>query len=297
MENTLEILEKERRHALIPFWILIAMIVVALGAFVFSVPAGVIILIASLALYALLYSKFRKAYVKKYKELAVRYSLEKTFDGLEYDVRNGFTEKYIRSLGCMEMGSDFESEDKFSGVYNGVPFESSEVYIANTTVQSNGMSETTVFFHGRWTVFDFNKNFKYNLQVRQKGFTYAKKSGGLFSSDRPMKKISMESSDFNRAFTVYGADEHEAFYLLTPALMAEMLRLRDFVKGKLMFCFIESKLHVALCDNKDSFEPPVFSRLTDEWLLNDITGEISKIVDFVDGLKLEKKIWTTGGNN
>lgn len=294
MNNTIELLEKERKHALIPFWVLAAMLIVSLVAFYFSFPIGFIIAVISVAVYAFFYAKLRKAYVKKYKELAVSFALEKVFGELHYDGGDGFMKEYISSLGCMQMGSDFESEDKFSGVYNGVPFESAEVYIADTTTNANGMNSTTEYFHGRWTVFDFNKNFKYNLQVRQKGFCYAKKDGGLFSSAVPMKKIRMESEMFNYAFSVYGADEHEAFFLLTPSVMTEMLRLKEVIKGKMLFCFIDNKLHVALCDNKDSFEPPMFRRLTEEWVTNDVAGEAGEIAAFVDGLKLERKIWLSG---
>ncbi len=291
MDEVVVILEKERRHALIPFWIFLGMLVVSFSAFSFNFAAGMILLIVSIVLYAFLYSRFHKRYTARYKELAVKAALENEYDELVYKPEKGFDEEYIRSLNCIELGSEYHSEDWFSGKHDGVPFESADLYIADTTTDSDGNSNTTVYFHGSWTVFDFNKRFKYNLLVRQKGFSYAKTGGGWFSHDVPMKKIRMESAAFNYAFAIYGVDEHEAFYILTPSVMDAMLKLKERAKGKLMFFFVENKLHVALCDNNNDFEPPVFRRLTKEYILSDVVSEARDAASFAEMLRLEKKIW------
>lgn len=292
MNDVITALEKERKHALIPFWIFLGMLALSLMTVSVKPAVGLAMIIVSIILYAFLYSRFHKRYVAKYKELAVRAALENEYDDLVYEPKKGFDEEYIRSLDCIELGSEYHSEDWFSGTHDGVPLESADLYIADTTADSDGNSNTTVYFHGRWTVFDFNKSFRYNLLVRQKGFSYAKTRG---RRDVPLKKIRMESEAFNYAFTVYGADEHEAFYILTPSVMDAMLKMRERVKGKLLFCFIENKLHVAFCDNNDDFEPPVFRRITEENILRDVVGEAGEAAAFAEALRLEKKIWTSGG--
>jgi len=295
MNDVIITLEKERKHALIPFWMFLGMLAFSLMLMSVIPAVGLALIIISIILYAFLYSRFHKRYAARYKELAVRAALEKEYDDLVYEPKKGFDEEYIRSLNCIELGSEYHSEDWFSGKYEGVPLESADMYIADTSTDSDGNSNTTVYFHGRWTVFDFNKSFRYNLLVRQKGFYYAKTSSGWFSHDLPLKKIRMESEAFNYAFTVYGADEHEAFYILTPSVMDAMLKVREHVKGKLMFCFIDNKLHVAFYDNHDDFEPPVFRRITEEGILRDVVGEAGEAAAFAEALRLEKKIWTSGG--
>ncbi len=293
MDELIQTLEKERKRALLPFWVFISLVALTLPLFVYLFSVWIIVTAILFTLYAVINGKFKKKYVHLYKTLAVRPCLEEKYDGLQYKPKRGFDKKYIESLCCMQKGNQFESKNWFSGSYNGVNFESADVYIANAD-DSNGSLQTTVYFRGKWTVFDFDKCFKKSLQVRQKGFLYAKKSGGLFSSDVEMKKIAAKSEVFNRNFTVYAADEEDANYVLTPSVMDAMCRLKDRTNGKTMFCFIDNKLHVAYKDNDDSVEPPMFSRITKERLVETILGKTLEITEFADTLKLEKKIWLQG---
>ncbi len=293
MDELIQTLEKERKRALLPFWVFLALVALTLPLFVYVFPVWIIVTAVLFTLYAVINVRFKKKYVHLYKTLAMRPCLEETYEEIQYKPKRGFDKKYIESLCCMQKGNKFESGDWFSGSYNGVNFESADVYIANTD-DSNEKNQTTVYFCGRWTVFDFGKQFKSNLQVRQKGFLYAKKSGGLFSSDVEMKKVVSKSEVFNRNFIVYGADEQDANNVLTPSVTDAICRLKDRTGGKFMLCFTDNKLHVACKNNGDSFEPPVFSRITREGLVKNILGEMLEITEFADTLKLEKKIWVQG---
>ena len=106
------------------------------------------------------------------------------------------------------------------------------------------------------------------------------------------KKVSMESEEFNKKFNVYAQNEHDAFYIITPPLMERIERLAEKNKGKLLFCFIDNKLHIGIYDNKDSFEPgSVFKQINEEETLNKISEEIETITQFVEELNLDNDLF------
>lgn len=296
VDELIQTLEKERRRALLPFWVLLALVLLTLPLFVYMFSVWLIATAIFFSVYAFISSKFKKRYMRLYKKLAVCPCLDETYDDVRYEQKRGFDQEYIDSLCCMQKGSQFESEDWYSASYNGVRFECADVCIANTA-SSNGSPQTTVYFRGKWIVFDFDKHFKRCLQVRQKGFLYANKSGGRLSNDAEIKKFSVKNEIFNRNFAVYAADEEDVYSILTPSVTDAMCRLKDRTNGKIMLCFTDNKLHVAYNDNGDSFEPPVFSRITRESLVKNILGETLEIAEFADTLKMEKKIWAVSGTS
>lgn len=290
MDEIIQRLEESRKKLLPLYIVCIFCAVLAFVCFMINIVISIVLIIVAVAVF-LINNRKHSRYVEEYKTLLVKAELEVYFDKLAFYPESGFSKEMIKSLNVISTGNIFRSEDYMSGEYNGVPFESAEVYIADKTNDSDGNSNTTVYFKGRWMIFDFNKAFRYDLQVREKGFSYAKRKGGLFSSDVPMNKVQMESETFNAAYTTYAADEHEAFYILTPPIMTSMMTLKERTTGKLMFCFIGNRLHVALHNNKNSFEPPIFKKLTVEYAENDIMSEIKLLTGFTDELQLDRKIW------
>lgn len=144
-------------------------------------------------------------------------------------------------------------------------------------------------------IFDFNKKFQCDLQVRDRRFSYAKKSGGWFSDRDKTEKLETESVEFNRTFKVYAENDSEAFYILTPHFMEALMRAKVQADGEVLFCFVDSKLHVAVNNKSDSFEPPVWSPIDRETVRRAVTEDMSLITDLVDTLKLDERLFV-GGN-
>ena len=109
-----------------------------------------------------------------------------------------------------------------------------------------------------------------------------------------MKKISTESITFDREFTVLAEDDFEAYYLLDPAFIDHIEQLANAQKGKIMLCFKDNQLHVAVYDGKDAFEPPSPMKEVDEKVEFAKTAQdIKTITDYVDFLKLDRKLFST----
>lgn len=232
-----------------------------------------------------------KKYKKAYKEYFVKKSLENIFTDLKYLPAQGISRSVIANTGMMDMGDVYSSNDYIEGKYKNINFIQSDVHIEeeHTTTDSDGNTHTyyVTIFMGRWMIFDFNKEFKANVQVCEKGF-----GNNRFYSKVKYEKIKMESTDFNKKFMVYAQNAHDAFYILTPSLMEKIQKLEERNKGKILLCFINNQLHVGLYDEKDSFEPSsCFKKIDEAKELLKTSTDIEQITMFVDELNLDNDLF------
>ena len=228
----------------------------------------------------------RKEFLRAYKNTFVLKPLYMIFTDLVFNPDMGLDSKIIRETGMMYMGTGYHSNDLISGKYKDINVLLSDVNIW----QKAGKSSVTIF-KGKWMIFDFNKNFKANIQVCEKGFGSSKLSNPFEKNN--YKKIKMEDNDFNKVFKVYAQDETEGFYVLTPHLMQRIKKLNNMISGKLLFCFIDNKLHIGLYNNKDSFEHSLFSKIDENLAIESVSKDIKMITAFVDELNLDNDLFKT----
>ena len=101
----------------------------------------------------------------------------------------------------------------------------------------------------------------------------------------------MEDIEFNKDFSVFTDLEHDAFYILTPHFMEKIKNIYKKLDCGLMFCFIDSKLHIAIDNYKDAFEYDVFKKINEEEIKADIMKDIELITNFVDELNLDNNLF------
>lgn len=285
--------ETEKRRRVVMILSMIQYVLLAMGFVLFIVPGvniiGFIMFIGGIVMTIAVNAQKNK-YSAFYKDGFVKNILAEKFTELVFEPEHGISEEQLDETEMIRLGNRFESNDYISGRYRGLNFEQSDVCIQNVT--HNGKhTYTTTYFEGRWMIFDFNKKFTCDLQVREKSFSYAKKSGGWFSEKPRMKEIELENAAFSDDFEVYAADEHEAFYILTPHMMERIIELSRSISGELMLCFVGNKLHVAVNNGEDAFEPPVFGKIDYDEARKDVVGDIDMITSFIDDLKLYENIY------
>ena len=238
-------------------------------------------------------TKPKREFTLAFKKTFVEKSLNSVFTDLKYEPEKGLDYSVIRDTGMMDMGDRYSSNDFISGRYKNVSVVQADVHIEeeHQSTDSDGHTTTTwvTIFRGRWMIFDFNKQFKANIQVCQKGFGNARISN--WGAKTKYKKVMMEDQAFNNNFRTYAQDEHTAFYILTPSLMERIKRLTSNISGRLLFCFIDNKLHIGLQNNKDSFEHSIFKEINEEQVTNEISKDIKLITDFVDELSLDNTLF------
>ena len=293
--NELRVKLKNRYLLLILFFIVFTIMGIFLLMGYSNAVIGLILSLVCIIVLAIITLKPSKEYKKRFKSEIVKKALEEKFTDLEYDPNKGMPYSVIASTKMMRMGDIYHSEDYISGKYKDIKFEQADVHIEEEyqTTDSEGHTEThyVTIFMGRWMIFDFNKSFKADVQISQKGFGNSKVRKHFGKKEELFKEVAMESEEFNKRFKVYAQNEHDAFYIITPQLMERIQRLDDKNKGKLLFCFIDNRLHIGIYDNKNSFEPGSVFKEINEDTLKKITEEIETITQFVDELNLDNTLF------
>jgi hypothetical protein len=73
--------------------------------------------------------------------------------------------------------------------------------------------------------------------------------------------------------------------------MDKIRTLNEKVKGKLLLCFVDNKLHVGLHNNRDDFEPKIIKSINEEEITSQIVEQIKLVTDFVDELDLSNDLF------
>lgn len=221
-------------------------------------------------------SQFKKAY----KQGIVLGALQKVFTDITYDFERGIEKKVISDTKMIHMGNHYRANDYVKGKYKDIGFEMSDVEI-----EEDQGKDTVTLFSGQWFIFDFNKSFKADIQVRDIGFSSASVSWGQF------QEVTLEDVQFHRMFWVYAKNQLDAFYVLTPQVMERMKKLKDMIDGNLLFCFIDNRLHIAVENNKDLFEPSFYKMATLEQDQKKAFDEMKIITEFIDVLQLDNTLF------
>lgn len=237
--------------------------------------------------------KEAKQYKKAYKSYFIARSLSEIFTDVKYDHNQGMPREVLAATDMIRTGDVYASNDYFSAKYHDVPLCQADVTIQEESTDSDGDTYYVTIFKGRWMVFDFPKKFEFRLQVVQKWFGANKKASKNHITGLKPKRITVESPTFNKKFKIFADDGFEAYYLLDPAFIDHIEKLSNDQKGKIMLCFKDNQLHVAINNKKDAFEPPNPLKTIDEAKeLTKVKNEIKAITDYVDFLKLDHKLFS-----
>lgn len=282
-------LEQLRKEALSQFWIRISFVlIIALVLIVISPFLSVFVALFGIVILAFIPNRRKKDYFDALKDSAIRGQFEEAFGSVVVDYDKGYNKSFISQTGLIQMGNEYSSDDFVSGVCNGVPFSRSDVYIADTSSDSDGNSSTTVYFEGRWMVFEFPKELSGDLQVFEKSFHHANKRKGLFTKKSERRhEIFLEDEVFNKRYVVMAQDDHDAFYFLTPHMMEKIDRYCSQSDGRFMLGILGNCLHVAINNRKNPMEPSMFRKNDVEEVRGEVANEIALIRRTIEEFNLD----------
>jgi hypothetical protein len=221
-------------------------------------------------------------YRNAYKNYFISSTFNKIFTDVQYAHDKGMPRTEISETGIMWMGDRYSSNDYTVAKYKGIAFTQADVHIEERHRDSDGDVHYSTIFRGRYVTFELKKKFTKRLLVTSKSF---------FASihDKTFRKIELESTEFNKHFSVYAQDGFEAFYLLDPAIMERIEKLNEMNGGKVMVCFYNQKMHIAINNHADSFEPaPVNQPIDEKAEFDKVMNDIKVITDIVDEVRLVK---------
>lgn len=214
------------------------------------------------------YDRFSKLYKDQYVLNTLRSA--GIFQDLTYDRKGGFTYRDICNAAVVnaEMEHYFQSEDMVTGAYRESSFMTSDVQ-TKKFVKNGKTAHVETIFNGqvlRFEIFDDIKTSSGFVQVFQKD---------IFSDLRGWTaphRVEMEDAAFNRKFTVYASDEHNAYYILTPQLTEKIIKFSEEAKARIAVCFIGSVMYVAVNRKVSMFDPCVDKPVAEQKqnILNDL---------------------------
>jgi hypothetical protein len=176
----------------------------------------------------------------------------------------------------------------FSGIINQVQLDFAQVDSSYRVGR-----DTNTIFKGLFFMADFNKPFNGKTLVMP---DFAEKHFGAFGQKlQGMNKfrgnlIKFEDSEFEKQFVVYGSDQNEAMYILTPSLMQRILEFKNKVNGDIRISFVDSKIFIAIPHKKDIFEPRIYRTVLSFEPIVEYFEQIQLAVGIVEDLCLNANV-------
>lgn len=233
--------------------------------------------------------EYRKIYCS-YKSRIIPRMLDEIFENVNYIPLQHISEKAISESNIFsELFSYDSGEDYFKCEVKGIVFQFSEISVSYVDVEKLKFNT----YSGIFGISEFNKNFKTRTIIIPKSKMPLLKSKFLKMTGigNDFSKINLEDPVFNDEFEVYGQDQIESRYILTPSFMENVLNYRKTINSRLAFSFAQDRLNVFIFNSKDLFEPPFYGSYSDfEHFYKNINYFIL-FASIVEELNLNVKIW------
>ena len=179
-------------------------------------------------------------------------ALKDAFEQVEYHPGWGLPASLIGSAGMLfpEPYEVSKGSDSVKAVYKGMSIAFSDVELCKTEEHQKADNEwetrEVTLYKGQWLVCDFQSKLTGDVHVS------ARKREKDFKGE---KLIRTESEIFNKRFAVKADQEQEAFYILTPHRMENLLKIADRCSGSLYISFLRNgTIHIFVDSNENFFE-------------------------------------------
>lgn len=175
------------------------------------------------------------------------------FADLRYEsAKAQFSFDEIQALHLIPPGEKgfFQSTDQLSGTLDQVRFCAGNVVTEERSVFQGRRTLPDTRFSGQVIAFSQFDNRKISdgcLQILPKqALKYMKKQTAPYP-------VETESVAFHQKFAVFAEDPHNAFYILTPQVMEQILAFAEFAQEPVYLVFCGSSLHVAIQQFRNPF--------------------------------------------
>lgn len=273
------------------FFLLFGGISLGLGLFFFIVPFDkfasyiLAIVLGAIGVILLIIGTIRKK--KALAELKSKVLLElmsKNYEDVHYDMRQGISRGSFMEPNFFVSPDRYHSSNMFEAKYQTTKFSMSD-YKLEKESRSNNSNSYKVYAQGRFFLFDFERDFENVVKVLEKNKFVSGQASNFMTG---LKKVELESIEFNKKFQTLSTDQTAAFYILTPQVQEQIMELEKKFSGQIYFCFQKHYLYVAVNDKRTSFKISLFAKITAKDI-EQIEKEILFPKVFVDCLKLNRE--------
>lgn len=172
-----------------------------------------------------------------------------------------------------------------------------EIMLQFSEIKTNSFQNFTGTTHLFLSV-DFHKHFKTSCIVKQEPIMRSqkmpKKYRAYIGEDESLLKldlVKLETSQFEDEFVVYGEDQVETRFILTPSFMEKMVRLQKKLRKRIEFSFVNNRMYLIVYDMFDLFEPEESLANDNVQLLKNKLSVIGDMTDVISDLQLDAKLW------
>lgn len=235
-------------------------------------------------------------YRKSFKEKIIKSIVKLIDEKLEYFC-DGFVDQntFLKSKLFKKYPDEYSGDDLIKGRIGDTEVEFSEIEALYKTRKITGKVEWHIIFSGLFFIADFNKYFNNDLvilpDIAEKKLGYIGKMMQSINPDRD-RLIKMEDPEFEKIFVVYGKDQIEARYILTPALMSRITAFHKTCEGNIYISFIGSKINIAISYSRNLFEPRLFWMFQKHQQMEKYYRDLEFIMGIVNQLNLNTRIWS-----
>ena len=285
--------EDLRKKYVARFWFLILMSffilpLVAIGIYILNkhfekdINTGIVYMLCVICIF--IFQMPYKTYKRKIKNDVMK-TFVSFFGGFSYHQGQGLSVEEMEDSYIFPKADEYGADDCFEGSWEGVPLKISEEILKKIRYRKNKTEKYTVF-QGIGVTFEMNKSFK--------GQTIVLKDSGFFNRFKGFKgleRVTLEDPVFEKIFEVYGTNQVEARFLLTPVFMEQIIKLKDLYKGKsIQLCFMYNKVLIAIDTKQDMFEPCSFFKTNlNKQKIDLVFEEFVTIFSIIDILKLARE--------
>lgn len=227
------------------FFSLIAQVMFALTV------SGVVFCIYHIFVWKKAYEQFCINYKNKYVLQKIREV--SNFSDVAYASTQGFTFDEIKKWYLLPLTNQylFESQDECKGTYDQIQFHASCVTVCEPS-QGGKSSAPVELFQGQviaFSMFDEIKISESGIQI------FSKKEQKKMKNQTMPLEIQTENEQFNHMFSVFAEDQHNAFYILTPQVMEDIMEFAKVVNDSIYIFFLGSDMYVACQQARNPFHP------------------------------------------
>lgn len=282
-----ELLRKGRSEGLIYAAVFLVVGVIALLILKLEGIFGpIVIVVISVIIFITCINNKSKIFSSFYKEEVVDEIIHAFCPNATYSPNNGVGEDLFRNSGLFTSPDRYHAEDLIEGCLDQTSFICSEVHAEERRARStkNGVQYYWEdIFKGFLFIADFHKEFQGETTILRNSF---------FKVKMGASRVKMENPDFEKVFDVFSTNQIEARYLITPSMMERMLELDSNFKKGVTISFRNSTILVAIPDSKNRFEADVWSSLNDMSILKSDFSVLQSLLDIVEELNLNTRIWS-----
>ena len=193
-------------------------------------------------------NRYLLAFLSTFKQKIIKSTIRYFDENLIYEPKMMISQDRYKSSAIFPEHVDrYTGGDLVYGKTGKTDIMFSKVF-AEYESKSKDSSSWVTIFKGIYFIADFNKNFNSRTVVLPD--TAEKIFGNLGGMLQKMNLardplVKLEDMEFEKEFVVYGKDQIEARYILSPALMHRILDYKRKSGGKIYLSFVDSSVHVA----------------------------------------------------